>query len=654
MSRVRRQMSNVKCQKFALSLLFLFLIPQCLSAAMQSSSYIIYENVMHSFDGPVISNVNATASDGYVTVTWDTNIESDSFVIYSTDAAFTTSAEQGTSHKAHTSHSVELTGLEANTTYYYRVRSERVNGGITTDPTVRTFNSGSGSGSTSGSTQEEASGGGGVVIIDKTDKEAPLITNVTVNKEDPLSISIEWETSEDATAFVEYGRTANYGNTYGTWATGTSHSVSLPNLTAGALYHFRAISSDSWGNIGYSGDLTFSTTEGDEEGVEITPEEEEELGPELEPGYLDTEVSDRILQFIQRIFPAVSINDLAPGGIVDINSLDELSGFVPAPVLSGEPRVEIGATQATIFWTSDVESNSLVAIAPEDAYNPGAEEPYRQIVGNPDERTTTHEVTVYDLSPETTYHFQLRSRGDIGPQATSRDFTFTTSLEELTITSAFFSVEDDSTAVFRWVTNKNADSAVRFTPYYNGSLDVTQSKVIRDNEQSVIHEVEVSEFQGGVYYQVELISIDAEGNTASEDFDQFATAEDDFPPEVSHIKADSTVFVDRGNKIQTIISWLTNEPSTSRVYFQEGVHGTNVDLAESTDLNTNYTKEHVMVITKFKPGVVYTFRVESIDSGGHVSTSKPHTFMTAKKKESIIQIIMNILENTFGWVKKLM
>ena len=631
------------------------LVPQSLLAALQSPSYIIYENVMHSFDGPLISNVGAVASDGYVTVTWNTNVASDSFVEYDINSNFFTSSEQGTSNKTYINHEVTLTGLEANTTYYYRVRSERVNGGLSIDSIVRTFNSGSGSGSTTGSTQETNSdpgGGGGILIIDKTDNEAPIIENVTVVKEAPGEITIKWFTEEESTSFVEYGRTSYYGLTYGDWATSTDHSVTLPSLTAGALYHFRAISSDGWANIGYSDNLTFSTTEGDEIGEEITPEEEELLGPE--PGVVDPAVTEQIYQFIQRLFPAISINELAPGGVLDIANLDQLSSFVPAPILSGEPRVEIGATQASVFWTSDVDSNSMVAIAPEGIYNPEREEPYQQIVGDSEARSTTHEVTIYGLLPETDYHFQLRSKGDIGPIAKSRDFTFTTSLEELTITSAFFSIEDDNTASFKWVTNKSADSAVRFSPYYNGVLNVDQVKIIRDNNQSVIHEVSVSEFEGGVYYQVELISIDNIGNIASENFDQFATAEDDFAPQVTHIKADSTVFVDRGNKIQTIISWMTNEPSTSKVYFQEGVHGSGVELAKSTDLNTNYTKEHVMVITKFKPGVVYSFRVESIDSGANTSLSKPHTFMTAKKKESIIQIIMGILENTFGWVKKLM
>ena len=148
--------------------------------------------------------------------------------------------------------------------------------------------------------------------------------------------------------------------------------------------------------------------------------------------------------------------------------------------------------------------------------------------------------------------------------------------------------------------------------------------------------------------------MDVNGNVATESLDRFSTAEDDSPPEITHIKTDSTVFLDRSDKIQTIIAWLTNEPSTSRVYYQEGVQAANIELAEATALNTNYTKEHVMVITKFKPGIVYSFRVESIDSGGNITKAQMHTFMTAKQKESIIQIIINILEETFGWVKKIM
>jgi hypothetical protein len=164
----------------------------------------------------------------------------------------------------------------------------------------------------------------------------------------------------------------------------------------------------------------------------------------------------------------------------------------------------------------------------------------------------------------------------------------------------------------------------------------------------------LTDLSAGIYYDVDIVSADTEGNTVTETFSRFSTSESDKAPEISHVKADSTVFLDQSNKTQTVISWLTDEPSTSEVHFQEGVHSELGETAEILSLDENFSKEHVIVITKFKPGIVYSFRVVSIDSGGNKSESRVHTFMTAKQRESIIQIIIRIFEDTFGWVKKLM
>lgn len=623
-----------------LILLTVFLLPSGIQAAMQSSSYVIYDTLMHAFDGPIISAVSHSVSGQSVTVTWTTNVNSDSFVVFDTDASFATSKEQGTHNKNQTSHLVEVTGLEANTTYNYRVRSERVNGGITTDTTSRTFTTGSDAGEES--EPETSSGsGGGLLIIDKTDKAAPEIINIQVVGIDNTSVSVTWETNEDATSFVEYGRTILYGATYGRFGASTSHQVVLENLAPNSQYNFRVLSSDDWGNVAYSENQVFSTSAGEGEEAIV---DEEEIVPE--------EISDEILlNWLRRIFPEVSLNELGDNPLETLRSRADIINLISAPVLSGTPEIETGSTNATIRWLTDIDANSLVALAADEAYNPGAGEPYQQVIGKPSVYTTNHEVQLLNLQPDTLYHIQLRSKPEFGPTARSRDYTFRTTLEELSITSFFYQVIDDQTASFKWVTNKNADSAVTYAPIYNNVIAVDQSKTVRENLETTIHEIEIGDFVGGTKYYVELISQDQEGNIAEETFESFSTAEDDYAPEVSHIKADSTIFVDRGDKIQTIITWLTNEPSTSRVHYQEGVHGGDTELIESTSLNTNYTKEHVMVITKFKPGIVYSFRVESIDSGGNTTQSKVHTFMTAKKKESIIQIIINILENTFGWLK---
>ena len=631
------------------ALVFVFM-PVFARAAMQSQNYVIYDSVMHSFDGPVIFSVTHSVSGQSATVTWNTDIIADGFVEYDTNSGFSASKEQGSSVKDSTGHSVVVGGLEANTLYYYRVKSERVNGGITVDSTTHSFTSGQDQ-DEQGEQQvvEQVVGGGGILIIDKTDKVPPEITNISVKGIAYDSVEVNWETDEEATSFVEYGSNSAYGSTYGQWDEIEEHSVVLVNLEATTLYHFRVLSSDDWGNISYSEDQAFTTAAGEGKEAIVSPEEipAEEEG--VEPEIIIPETASDALDFITRLFPYVSLNDLN-----NINSISDLTSFISRPVLSGEPGIEVTATEALVSWSTDIESNSLVALAPDLVYSPQAQEPYQQISGDSEGKTTYHEVRLYGLAPETLYHFQLRSKADLGPTARSRDYTFQTSLEELSITSFFSQILDDQNATFKWVTNKEADTTVKYAPYRGNVLAIDESKTIKENILSAIHEVTIDEFIAGTYYDVEIISIDGQGNVASEVFSKFSTSEDDLPPTVSHIKTDSTIFIDRSNKIQTIISWMTNEPATSKVYYQEGVHGNSVDLAETTALNTNYTKEHVMVITKFKPGVVYSFRAQSIDSGGNTTLSNVHTFMTAKKKESIFQIIIGILENTFGWLKKIM
>ena len=617
---------------------------------MRSSSYIIYENVMHSFDGPVISGVAHSVSGNSVTITWSTNVVSDAFVIYDTDSGFGSSMEQGNSSKINTTQSVLVSGLNYSTTYYYNVRSMRINGGLTTDTTLRSFATGADPNvSTSDPTPDPSSGGGGVLIIDKTDKFAPEISNIQVNKNiEDREVEITWMTNENSTSFIEYGYDDNYGNIAGQWDEIMEHKVVIDNIKEGHEYHFRAVSSDDWGNVGYGEDGTFVI------GEKKTEEEiQEEIAEEEDKEGVAERARRKALEFLKRLFPEMALNDIKDGGLDDFTNFEDLENFIPMPILSGEPRVEIGATNATVFWKTDSDSTSQVAVASEARYNQNANEPYAQIVGDVENLIKDHEVKIVNLTPDTTYHFQLRSKGRIGPMAHSRDFTFKTQIEELTISNYFTQIIDNQTVIFKWITNKNADSEIKFAPYHDDKIAFQEAKVIKNNEQGLIHEIKVEEFQAGIFYEIEIASTDVEGNRAIEVIKHFSTSEEDVPPEITHIKADSTIFIDRSDKIQTVISWLTNEPATSRVYFEEGVHGGVRELALKTELKSSYSKEHVMVIPKFKPGLVYTFKVESMDSGGNISTSKAHTFMTAKKRESIIQIIMRILEDTFGWIKNI-
>ena len=82
---------------------------------------------------PVISAVSAAGSGTSATVTWTTDETSTSVVAYGTSATALTSTANGGSG---TSHSVTLSGLTANTRYYYRVTSVDPSGNSATSPTT--------------------------------------------------------------------------------------------------------------------------------------------------------------------------------------------------------------------------------------------------------------------------------------------------------------------------------------------------------------------------------------------------------------------------------------------------------------------------------------------------------------------------------------
>ena len=622
----------------------LFVIPLSGQAIMKSSSYVIYENVLQEFDGPVISNVAATAGETTATVSWDTDVVSDGFVIYDTAAGFTSPKEQGSSAKVSTSQSVTLVGLTAATTYYYRARSQSFYGGSTTDNTVRSF-------TTSASTvvpptpPAPPAGGGGVLIIDKTDKVPPVISALTVSNVLSDSATISWRTDEKANSFVTFGKTSTYGQTSGTWDSTDSHRVTLTGLDPKTKYLFRALSADDWGNLASSTESSFTTLSVEEEIKQATTTPADDLTPKNLAAALE-----KARQIIENFSTTVSIDVLRSDLTTHLNTLEFINRLLPSPSFTAEPKVEFDGNNATISWQTSLDSNSQVAFAPETGYRANAAEPYSQIIGNTDERVRNHEVKILNLQMDTLYHYQLRSKATVGPQARSRDFTFRTKNEGLEIVSYTVKVLTPESAQFRWITSAETDTSLRIMPYRNNKLSVDEAKTISSNLMSLIHETLVNNLEGGVVYYVELSGKDANGRVVNKVIDTFTTSKDNLPPVIGQVRTDSVIIPGKEDLIQVIITWMTNEPSTSLVHFQRGIAPQDKDPTEKTQLDQNYTKRHVIVIPRLEPGQVYSFKVESADSGGMSSKSQLYSILAPKKKETIFDIILRILTETFDWI----
>ena len=96
--------------------------------------------------------------------------------------------------------------------------------------------------------------------IGTPDTTPPVISGVSSSGLSASGATINWTTNEASDSQVEYGLTTAYGvSTVLNSSMVTSHSVQLMDLGMNKLYHYRVKSRDAAGNLGTSGDFTFTT-----------------------------------------------------------------------------------------------------------------------------------------------------------------------------------------------------------------------------------------------------------------------------------------------------------------------------------------------------------------------------------------------------------
>jgi peroxiredoxin len=136
-----------------------------------------------------------------------------------------------------TSHSIPLTELDINTTYYFKITSTDAAG-------------------------NQATAEGSLKTLAAADETAPTISAVSSSSITESSAIITWITDEPATSQVEYGETEEYGSTTTeNTALSTTHNVTLTGLDDSTTYYFKVISKDASGNEATLADNQQFTTE---------------------------------------------------------------------------------------------------------------------------------------------------------------------------------------------------------------------------------------------------------------------------------------------------------------------------------------------------------------------------------------------------------
>jgi len=461
------------------------------------------------------------------------------------------------------------------------------------------------------------------------DTTPPEISELKIANVSTSTVTIQWTTNEEADSVINYGLNKNYGVARDPIYS-KSHYLLIDELIPGTTHYFQVVSSDPSGNQGISRGYQFTTRR---------TTQQEVPGLEQVPAGTERELVEQAYEAMSQITLPESLAFLA-------DRLEELAELVmEPPKIIGNPELEIGTDYVVIKWATDKESSSMVALAAEKDYQPYVEEPYTWKEGEPSEMVLAHEVRVNGLESATTYHFQVISKAQIGPEGKSEDKTFITKSPLPVISNVRIVKVQEDFATLAWNTNIPCSSLLEYT-------DMTSKETKSAGNPAMVsdHNFQLTNLKLGVSYSVVVRAEDEAGQRAASEPFIFTTIEDKEAPIISKIEVESALYPEAESKIQSIISWLVDEPSLCQVFYQEGLApGAE---AQSFPKDKEYSTKHVQVSTVFTPATVYKFWIECEDASENKADSEYFTLLTPQQEKSILDIIIENFEQTFSWVQK--
>jgi len=630
-----------------------------------SAEYDFFINQGPDTDPPVITLPPTVISitDNAAAIEWQTDEPSTSVIQYDDNSStWGNYLWSNTDTSLVTTHSVTLTGLLADTTYYFRVGSTD---GFINGPT----------------TSNE------VTFITDTipDTTPPIITTPpTVTGITKTSAIIEWQTDEPSNSVVEYGE-EHVPPIYGSQATLgnyiTNHSVTLSGLTAGKDYDFRVSSTDDLGNgPTTSKNYTFKTKDVDDQAPVITSaptvtnitdstaviewQTDEPSNSMVRydinssgvwTGYSSSKdnptmvtnhsvtltglVQNQTYYFIVGSADAYGNGpDTSP---VDNNPSTEqyFTTETPdtnAPVISNVIVASTTDTTATIIWHTDEPSNSMVQYsAIQGAYTWGN----YPLSENDAGMVTSHSVTLTGLIEGTVYYFSVGSTDasgngpDLNSNATNpsaedsfiTDFTPDTDspvISNVTVVSA-----TDTTATIIWHTDEPSNSMVQYSAiqgaYTWGNYPLSEN----DAGMVTSHSVTLTGLTTGTYH-FRVGSTDASGNgpdlnsnttNPSDEYNFTTTEPDTTAPVISNVIVLSTT------DTTATITWTTDELSNSMVRYDIVSRSTWGGYQWSKNDAQMATSPHSVTLSGLTKGTTYHFRVGSNDALGNGPPLKVNT-----------------------------
>lgn len=532
---------------------------------------------------PAISAISATPGSTSATITWTTNENANSVVLFGTSPGNLNLNASGPASV--TAHSVTLTGLAMGTPYYFRVSSTDTAGNTATAPT------------------------GTPLSFTTIDTTPPVLSSVTAVPNFGGTATITWTTNKQANSRVDYGTSA--GSLTQTVTSGTfvtSHSITITGLTAGATYYFRVTSADSLNNSATSPTppaepASFVQTAF----ISIWPST-------TVPGTVDgndpgaVELGMKFRADSPGLVSGVRFYKSAANTGTHIGNLWTSTGTLLASVTFTNETAS-GWQQANFASPVAISANTTYIVsyfAPNGRYSINTNFFTTSGVNNPPLRALQNGVD----GPNGLYRYGSASGFPNQSWNASNywvDVVFAED-DEPPVISNVSAATTSSTATITWMTNKTATSRVDYgvSP---GALNqnVTLANMVTS------HSIPVTGLTGGATYYYRVTSVDSQGRSSV--FPAAPIPPLTFIPVTAPSPVISAVSATAGST-SAIITWTTDISANSQI-----VYGTSPSNLSQNASSSAQTTAHSVALNGLSASTVYYYRVTSTTSLGGSATS---------------------------------
>ena len=197
-----------------------------------------------------------------------------------------------------------------------------------------------------------------------------------------------------------------------------------------------------------------------------------------------------------------------------------------------------------------------------------------------------------------------------------------------------------------WNVNTPVSSIVTFYPTNNPSQARDEVNVLL---KSGVHRMVLLDLFPNTAYTIIIKGRDFRGNEASSGPIAFSTASDTRPPVLYDLEVTSEI-IGSGTEAtaQIVVSYKTDELSTSQVEYGEG---TGTIYTQKSQLDTNMSQSHLVIISGLTPSKVYHLRAISKDEGGNSGYSIDKVIVTNATTENAFDLVIKNLSSIFSFLQ---